>query len=180
LRTFFWSEICDNYVEAIKHKFYAEDQKLRESSLRNALNLFYKLLTILSIIMPYISEEIYSILFRQFKDLESIHLENWPIPYETISEELTEQGKLCIEIIKGLRMLKSKLQIPLNQAVEKVILVSESKQLKNIEIIKEDIQKTIRLDNLEIIEKSLEKSIKEKPDLKENFEDLNIVAYFFK
>ena len=180
LRTFFWSEICDNYVEAIKHKFYAEDQKLRESSLRNALNLFYKLLTILSVIMPYISEEIYSILFRQFKDLESIHLENWPIPYDTISEELTEQGKLCIEIIKGLRMLKSKLQIPLNQAVEKVILVSVSKQLKNIEIIKEDIQKTIRLDNLEIIEKSLEKSIKEKPDLKENFEDLNIVAYFFK
>ena len=87
---------------------------------------------------------------------------------------------MCIQIIKGLRMLKSKLQIPLNQVVEKVILVSESKQLKNIEIVKEDIQKTIRLGNLEIIEKSIENSIKEKPDLKENLEDLNIVAYFFK
>jgi len=125
LRTFFWNEICDNYIEAIKHKFHVEDPRIREISLKVALNLFYKLLIISSVIMPYISEEIFSILYKQFNDIESIHLENWPKPYEKISEELAKQGKLGIEIIKFLRM-------------------------------------------------------KEKPDLMENVEDLNIKVYYFK
>jgi valyl-tRNA synthetase len=180
LRTFFWSEICDNYIEAIKHKFYAEDQRTREISLKNALNLFYKLLTISSVIIPFISEEIYSILYKQFKDLDSIHLENWPMSYEDIPEGLAEYGKLGIDIIKFLRTLKSKLQIPLNQSVGRIILISDTNQLKNIEILKEDIKNTIRIKNLEIIGKPLEKSIKEKPDLKENMEDQNIIVYFFK
>ncbi len=179
-RTFFWSEICDNYIEAIKYKFYVEDKKTREISLKNALNLFYKLLTISSVIMPFISEEIYFNLYKQFKDLESITLENWPEPYDHISEALAEQGKLGIEIIKSLRMLKSKLQIPLNESVEKIILITEIDQHKNIESLKEDIKNTIRINDLEVIGKTLEKSIKKKPDLIEHVEDLNITVYYFK
>ena len=40
LRSFFWNDICDNYIEAIKYKFYIEDIQVRKISLRNALNLF--------------------------------------------------------------------------------------------------------------------------------------------
>jgi len=180
LRSFFWNEICDNYIEAIKHKFYSEDKHTRESSLKNALNLFYKLLSISSVIMPFISEEIYSILFKQFKNLESIHLEKWPSLYEEISEDLANSGKVSIEIIKFLRMLKSKLQIPLNQNITKIILISDTNQIKNFEKLKKDIINTIRIDNLEIIDKLLVDSIKEKPDIKGDIENLNIKVYFFK
>ncbi|MFX1349540.1 MAG: valine--tRNA ligase [Promethearchaeota archaeon] len=180
LRSFFWNDICDNYIEAIKYKFYIEDQGIRIASLKNALNLFYKILKILAIIMPFISEEIYSIFYKQFKDLNSIHLEKWPVPYDNLSEELIEKGKLGIEIIKNLRMSKSKIQIPLNQEISKVVLLTAKNNINYIENLKEDIRNTIRINKLEIIEKSLEKSIKEKPDLKENVEDLNISVYFFK
>jgi len=180
LRTFFWNDVCDNYVEAIKYKFYSDDENTRVNSLKNALNLFYKLLTISSVIMPYISEEIYSILFKQFKNLKSVHLEDWPVHYETISEDSANNGKLIIEIIKFLRMQKSKLQIPLNQSIRKVILISETNQLKKIDNLKEDIKFTLRIENLEIIEKSQEKKIKEKSDLKQDIKDLNITTYLFK
>ncbi len=180
LRIFFWNEICDNYIEAIKHKFYAEDHRIREISLKNALNLFYKLLTTTSVIMPFITEEIYNILYKQFKDIESIHFENWPESYENISEGLSEQGKKGIEIIKFLRMIKSKLQIPLNESIKKVVFISETDQHKEFELLKEDIKKTIRINKLEIIGKESEKNIKEKPDIIENFEDQNIKFYFFK
>ncbi|MFX1499791.1 MAG: valine--tRNA ligase [Promethearchaeota archaeon] len=180
LRTFFWSEICDNYIEAIKYKFYAVDQNTREISLKNALNLFYKLLITSSVIMPFISEEIYSILYKQFKNTDSIHLEKWPMLYENIPERSIESGKLGIEIIKYLRTLKSNLQIPLNQDVGKIILLSESNQLKKIELIMEDIKSTIRIKKLELVSKSSEKNVKEKPDIKEKVEDLNITVYFFK
>jgi len=180
LRTFFWNDICDNYIEAIKHKFYSEDKQTRESSLKNALNLFYRLLNISSIIMPFISEEIYSILFKKYTNLKSIHLENWPTPYENISQELAERGKLGIEIIKFLRMNKSKLQIPLNQEISKVFILTEKNKIIDFKNLKEDIMNTIRIDDLEIIDKSMENSIKEKPDLKQEIKELNISVYIFK
>jgi len=179
-RNFFWNEICDNFVEAIKHRFYSKNQKTREISLKNTLNLFYKLLTISSVVMPFISEEIYSILYRQFQNLKSIHLEQWPLRYERISEDSANCGKLIIELIKFLRMQKSRLQIPLNQDMRKVILITDTNQLKKIDNLKKDIKYTLRIDNLEIIERSQEKNIKEKPDLKQDIEDLNIKVYIFK
>ncbi|MFX0022546.1 MAG: valine--tRNA ligase [Candidatus Hermodarchaeota archaeon] len=180
LRSFFWNEICDNYIEAIKHRFYSDDEDTRKNSLKNALNLFYKLLTMLSVIIPFISEEIYSILYKRFTNLKSFHLEKWPLKYETISEDLAKKGELIIDIIKTLRMQKSKLQIPLNQSIGKVILFPAVNQLNEIDNLKEDIKFTLRINNLEIVEKSHEKKIKERPDLKILIEELNILVYIFK
>jgi valyl-tRNA synthetase len=180
LRSFFWNDICDNFIEAIKYKFYIEDQKLRKASLKNALNLFYKVLKIFTVLMPFISEEIYSILYKQYKNLKSIHLEKWPTPYENLSEELTEKGKLGIEIIKFLRMNKSKIQIPLNQEISRVIILTGNNKKNYIESIKEDIKNTIRIRNLEIMDKATESSIKARPDLKQSFEGQNLTFYFFK
>jgi valyl-tRNA synthetase len=180
LRSFFWNDICDNYIEAIKYKFYLEDQKFRKASLKNALNLFYKILKVFSVLMPFISEEIYSILYKRFIGSKSIHLEKWPTPYENLSKELTEKGRLGFEIIKSLRMNKSKLQIPLNQELSKVIILTGNNDVIYLESLKEDIKNTIRIKNVEIMDKSIENSIKDKPDLKYDFEELNISTYFFK
>ena len=179
LRTYFWNDMCDNYIEAIKHKFYSEDPTIKETSLKNALNLFYQMLKIFAVIMPFISEEIYAILFKRFTNLKSIHLEKWPTNYEKISEGLAEKGRIAVEIIKILRMNKSKFQIPLNKEISKVIILIEENQMKFIENIKEDIKNTIRIRNLEIMEKAGENLIKEKPDSKQHIEEPNITLYFF-
>ncbi len=178
LKTFFWNEMCDNYIEAIKYKFYSEDNKTREIALKNSLNLFYNILKIFAIIMPFISEEIYSILFKKYKKLKSIHLETWLTSYNNISEESAKEGKLGIEIIKILRNYKSKLKIPLNQEVLKIIIFSDNNMLKLIDNLKNDIENTIRIKKLEIYEKSQENHIKDKPELKEAIEKLGIIFYF--
>ncbi|TFG21684.1 MAG: valine--tRNA ligase [Promethearchaeota archaeon] len=178
VRPFFWNEICDNYIEAIKYKFYSEEQETREWALKNALNLFYKMLTIFAIIMPFISEEIYSNMYKKFKKLKSIHLERWPTPYENISEELAEKGKFGIDIIKILRNYKSKHQIPLNQEITRVIILSDKNKQEIINDLKEDIKNTIRIKNLEIYEKNQEDKIKDKPDSKEIVDELGIIFYF--
>ncbi|MFX0030096.1 MAG: valine--tRNA ligase [Candidatus Hermodarchaeota archaeon] len=180
LRSFFWNEICDNYIEAIKYKFYVEDLQVRTISLRNALNLFYKLLIIIAITMPFISEEIYSILYSKFKNMKSIHLEKWPVPYQRVPKELVENGKLGIEIIKFLRMNKSKLQIPLNQEIERIIILSDREKLGKIKMMEEDIKSTIRIKFLEFIEDTNKSSIKEKPNFIEDIEELSISIYIYR
>jgi valyl-tRNA synthetase len=180
LRVFFWNELCDNYIEAIKHKFYSEDKSIAQNALKNALSLFYKILTTFAFTMPFITEEIYSILYQNYIALKSIHLEAWPQPYDNVSEELAKRGKLAIEIIKILRNCKSKLKIPLNQEVERIIISTDKNTINEIENVKADIINTIRIKNFEIIETKKEKDIKESPELKEDYEDLNLSLFFFK
>lgn len=178
LRPFFWNDICDNYIEAIKYKFYSEDQKIKETTLKNALNLFYNLLKIFAVIMPFITEEIFSQIFKKYKNFKSIHLESWPNPYDNISEELAEKGKIVIELIKALRNHKSMLQIPLNQEVSRVIILSENNIQNILKDLEKDIKSTIRIKSLEIFEKAQEDKIRDKPESKESIEGLGITFYF--
>ncbi len=180
LRTFFWNEICDNYIESIKYRFYSSDLKLKKNSIKNALNLFYKLLIIMSIIMPYISEEIYSLLFKKHIKLESIHLEKWPSPYENISQQEAEKGYVAIQIIKNLRNVKSRLKLPLNKEISRIILSARKEKIKLLNELKEDIRNTIRVKELNIIEIDESHQTLEKPDFEEKYEDLGVQILFFK
>jgi len=180
LRPFFWNDLCDNYIEAIKYKFYSEDQNIKEISLKNALNLFYNMLKIFAVIMPFISEEIYHNIYKKYINLKSIHLEKWPSFYSQISEESSEKGKIITELIKFLRNLKSKTQIPLNQEISRMIIFSEDKIQQTINESKIDLINTIRIQKLEVYNNNQENDIKEKPEIKEYIEDLRISIYFSK
>jgi valyl-tRNA synthetase len=179
LRNFFWNDLCDNYIEAIKYKFYSQDRSTRENALKNALNLFHKVLITFAFIMPFITEEIFSILYSNYKELKSIHLELWPLPYDNVSDELANRGKLAIDIIKFLRSCKSKLQIPLNQEISRVVISSSKSSINEIERLKTYISSTIRIKKFEIIENKSEKELIGTPKLKEHYEDLNLVIFFF-
>lgn len=129
--------------------------------------------------MPFISEEIYSIVYKRFKGIKSIHLEKWPGPYDNLYEELTMKGNLGVNIIKFLRMNKSKSQIPLNQELSKVIVLTEGTNIKLLDDLKDDIKSTIRIKDLVIMDKSKESSIKEIPNSEEIYEELNCKVYLF-
>ena len=129
--------------------------------------------------MPFITEEIFSILYSNYKELKSIHLEQWPLSYDNVSDELANRGKLAIDIIKFLRSCKSKLQIPLNQEISRVVISSSKSSINEIERLKTYISSTIRIKKFEIIENKSEKELIGTPKLKEHYEDLNLVIFFF-
>ncbi|MFO8019500.1 MAG: valine--tRNA ligase [Promethearchaeia archaeon] len=180
LRPFFWYELCDNYIEAIKYKFYSEKPKTQHTAVKNALILFYKMLKMVSFIMPFISEEIYSIIYKKYKDKKSIHLENWPTKIEGIPEVLAKRGKMAIQIIKKLRTMKSNLQIALNQEVSRVIIKTDQKYKKELELVKQDISNTIRIENLEIKSGPEELEIEDKADSEEKIKEPSATILFFK
>ncbi|MFW9949143.1 MAG: valine--tRNA ligase [Candidatus Thorarchaeota archaeon] len=180
LRNFFWNDLCDNYIEAIKYRFYSEDQYTRIVALKNAMILFYDILKLFCIIMPFITEEIYHNLYKQFKTLKSIHLESWAKYYVNLDENLKDIGRLGIEIIRNIRNIKSKLQIPLNQDISKIILLSDKNNIKGLESIKPDISNTLRINELIILPKDKNKSVKKTPDVREKYDELGISILLFK
>jgi valyl-tRNA synthetase len=180
LRPFFWNEICDNYIEAIKYRFYSDDPQIKGDALKNALNLFYKILKIFAIFMPFLSEEIYSILFKKYRDSASIHLEKFPEPYEGISDDKIQSGNLGIRIIKDLRNSKSQMKIPLNQELKKVVILAEKQIAEKLKAVKQDIINTIRIEDLEISDQKQKEALKKEPDLQKKLEDENLIIYIYK
>ena len=65
-------------------------------------------------------------------------------------------------------------------SVERIVISTNKNTINEIENVKADIINTIRIKNFEIIESKNEKNIKESPELKEHYEDLNISLFFFK
>jgi len=180
-RIFFWNEICDNYIEAIKYRFYSENRRIRINAIKIALNLFHKILISFAFIMPFITEEIYSILFKKFTKIASIHQESWPSPFTGISDAMTRTGDVLIDIIKRLRNIKSKLQLPLNQKVSHVIITSSQKELvKMINDFAKDIENTIRIKKLEVKDEKLINEEDVEPNLIEKIDTLQIKILFFK
>ncbi|MBA2393081.1 MAG: valine--tRNA ligase [Ktedonobacteraceae bacterium] len=108
IERFFWSDLCDNYLELAKARLYQEGGSARDAA---AWTLYHALLTVLKVLspyLPYITEEIYQGLFRQWDGAASIHTSCWPIMHsERIDAEAEETGKMLLELLHQVRRYKA-------------------------------------------------------------------------
>ncbi len=106
---FFWSQICDNYLEIAKDRLYNPDVRgvQERKSAQYTLNyLMSNTLKLLAPILPFASEEIY-----QYFDenAESVHTSEWPVEHEDIGDEVYgETWDKFIEILTEVRQQKAK------------------------------------------------------------------------
>jgi len=103
LDKFFWGTFCDYYIEIVKHR--AEEDSAKYT-------LFICILNILKLyapILPFITEEIYSHLFKDFEKEKSIHLTSWPKTDDNwkMNTKLLKEVKYFIEEIDNIRKEKS-------------------------------------------------------------------------
>ncbi len=105
---FFWSDLCDNYLELAKARLYQEEGSERAAA---AWTLYHALLTVVKLLapyLPYITEEIYQGLFRQWDGAISIHRSSWPDAHrEWIDAEAEETGKTILELLHQVRRYKA-------------------------------------------------------------------------
>jgi valyl-tRNA synthetase len=105
---FFWADLCDNYLELAKMRLYQEGGPQRAAA---QWTLYHALLTVLKLLapyLPYITEEIYQGLFRQWDGAASIHVSAWPAEHPAwIDEEAEGAGKALLEILRSVRRHKA-------------------------------------------------------------------------
>ena len=159
IRTFFWHDFCDDYLEAVKYRFYTDvSEDIKLAGQYTLYSVILDSLKLLAPVIPFITEDIYQLLFKNTEKIESIHLTTWPEPYKIKENSIGEQ---IISIIKDFRNQKASKQIPLNAVIEKAHFQIPKLAQKDVEIMREDISNTLKINNLEL---SSEKT-------KEKFED---------
>jgi valyl-tRNA synthetase len=156
IRNFTWHELCDLYIEAIKHRLYKPEEygeKKRKAAQYVLYTAIYRMLQLLAPISPHITEEIYQLMYADDKKHKSIHVSPWPTPAkENIDEEAEKHGDLIIAVIGGIRREKAERKAPLNAPIKKLTIYAGSKESAQIlNQAAEDIAGTCKIEKLEIL-----------------------------
>jgi len=78
IEDFFWNDLTDNYIEFIKYRIFGNDLDSKKSALINLDLVFFKVLRLFAPFMPFITEEIYQVFYKDRMKFVSLHNSIWP------------------------------------------------------------------------------------------------------
>ncbi|HLC62163.1 MAG TPA: valine--tRNA ligase [Candidatus Nanoarchaeia archaeon] len=135
--TFFWHTFCDNYLELVKDRLYNHEMRGKEAKLSAQYGLYHSLLTIIKLmapIMPFITEELYQLYFKNHEHAKSVHLTKWP-SLDMIDEHAEHVGDFVVAVVEFVRKEKTSKQLSLKAPVKKLTIKSkvEEKDFDGVE-----------------------------------------------
>ncbi|MCL4330185.1 MAG: valine--tRNA ligase [Candidatus Thermoplasmatota archaeon] len=157
---FFWNIFCDNYLEIIKSMIRigteSGNARMKNETLGTAFGVFISLIKMYAPFLPFITEEIYSLL-RLNEKKKSVHLERWPVFSFRGDSALMSDVDCMIEVIGSIRALKSGLKISMSAGIPAIKLVLPDCGFEQLSPIVCDMLRVGRIDieNGEKIEASL-------------------------
>jgi valyl-tRNA synthetase len=120
---FFWSDLCDNYLELVKGRAYGEigTPAGRRSAQFTLWHCLETVLRLFAPILPHLTEELYQAHFPgRFAALGSVHRRgNWPKLAEQAGDDGAEAlGAAGIAILSAVRKLKSEHKVSIKTPVK--------------------------------------------------------------
>jgi len=129
---FFWHTFCDNYLEIIKDRIY-NNKKGKESAQYVLHEAFLTVIKLLAPIMSHITEELYQIYFKKEEKKKSIHISEWPkFDKKMIDDKIDAVGDKFVEILKEVRMAKSKAQKSMKAEISMTLEKKDFDLLKDV------------------------------------------------
>ncbi|MCK5158282.1 MAG: class I tRNA ligase family protein, partial [Candidatus Heimdallarchaeota archaeon] len=118
IKSFFWGEFCDWYIEMSKIFLYDEnytDKHIQKAILLHVLETFYKLL---HPVMPFITEKLWQTLPKSLKNSPTIMYAPWPEAQESfIDQKIEDSFILMADFVREVRRVKHDFGIPLKTLV---------------------------------------------------------------
>ena len=156
LRNFTWHVFCDAYVEAVKDRLYRPEihgQAKKAAAQYTLYEVLYRVLQMLSPVVPHLTEEIYQAMYADAKGFKSLQSSPWPA-YDAarVNEQAEKRGDLIIELIGEVRREKAERHLPLNNPIKKLTVHAKDKLA--VEAITEgqnDIIGACKIENLIVL-----------------------------
>ncbi len=149
LHDFIWHEVADNYLEFIKYRLYSNADK--ESALTTLYYLVMNSVKMLSIFMPYITEEMFQIYLNKFEKSESVHALSWPSADSNAIDENAERcGETAKYIISAIRKFKTSNAMPMNSEIKQLVIECNGDDLGSVSKIIKDIGGTMNVKEIKL------------------------------
>ncbi len=123
---FFWNDLCDNYLEIVKGRLYEPKDEIQKQSAQYVLSqVIDGVLKMFAPFMPFITEEIYSLLPFENKT-KSVHIAKWPeFRPEWDDGEAELIGEDIVKVVQIVRKYKSENQLSMSAPVKKLTVISK-------------------------------------------------------
>ncbi len=123
---FFWHDLCDDYIEMVKHRLYNPEVygvKSKQAAQYTIYKVLLACIKLLAPLIPHITEEIYRGIFRGNEGDLSLHVSSWPTAKDyTFDEAARNEGRILRDVIAHIRRYKADNGIPLNQPLRRVVV----------------------------------------------------------
>ena len=116
-----WDDFCSSYLEMIKPAYQKPIDKV---TLEATLTYFEDILKLLHPFMPFISEEIWSLISERTSE-ERLIVASWPIETDIDSKILADE-KFAAEVISGIRTIRKEKNIPNKDQIELFVKRNET------------------------------------------------------
>ncbi|MCH1437163.1 MAG: valine--tRNA ligase [Flavobacteriales bacterium] len=102
-----WDDFCSSYLEMIKPPY---QKPIDEHTLKATLGYFEEILKLLHPFMPFISEEIWSLISERHTPEERLIVAKWPVVKPVDVKVLTDE-KMASEVVSGIRTIRKEKNI---------------------------------------------------------------------
>ncbi len=147
IQAFFWHDVCDQYLEDVKHRIYGDDvtsKAAAQATLREVLDASVRLLAPFA---PFITDEIYSDVLHA---KQSIHASEWPVFEEDAVQEQYEQiGNYLHDALSQIRKFKAQSGMALNADLSSVKIRASESVCKQMADVQDDLKAVAKIKALE-------------------------------
>jgi valyl-tRNA synthetase len=144
---FFW-EFCDDYVELVKERAYAQDDSSAKASAKATLAIaLHAQLRLLAPFLPYVTEEVWSWWTSANSESRSIHHAPWPTELDLGSAAAADPTSLdaVAAALVGLRGVKSQAKVSMRAELAHATITGPEALVKAAELAAEDLRKSSRI-----------------------------------
>ncbi|MHA1451096.1 MAG: valine--tRNA ligase, partial [Candidatus Hodarchaeales archaeon] len=112
IKTFYWNEFCDWYIEISKIRLYSDDETAKTVPKVVLLKVLDTCFRLLHPIMPYLTEELWQALPDQIRDVPALIVAEWP--------------SLILEFIRDIRRVREDFNVDLNVKIPLLIVIDRA------------------------------------------------------
>lgn len=151
---FFWQELADNYIEMAKQRLYDTAAPGHNAACFTLRTVLLTLLKLFAPVLPYVTEAIFTSLFSEQENFNSIHQTSWPQPLEKLFDPQAEEtGEILVQIATAIRRYKSEQNISLGSELTLLQLgVANSRLTHALAEARSDLMSITRAKTIEIVE----------------------------
>lgn len=140
---FFWNDYCDNYLEFVKFHFFNPekfDAHEVDATRWTVGQVTLRLLQLFAPFMPYVTEELYQAMFREFVGAPSIHVTRFDAIQKSFGATDINNMQFFLELVNQIRRLKSEHGLSLKTELADCIIVGPQPVLDFLKTVEETIK----------------------------------------